>query len=116
MAADLRNAKVAIFAFGMPGCPHCEEYLPRLEAAVQQAGQPFHPYGLGDSIVPEKIPVVILDASSTHPLIQTFADRLKVEAVPVSFIATRSGEIIRAEGSLTQDQIKALLLLARSHL
>jgi thiol-disulfide isomerase/thioredoxin len=113
-SSDIRNYSVAIIAFGMEGCPHCEEYLPRLVAAVQQAGKPFAIYQQGQFISTDSIPVIIMDAASNHPTVKNTADSLRVESVPVTFLRT-SPNLTRFEGALTPDQIKALLILAKSH-
>lgn len=120
MSSDIRDANVAIIAFGMTECPACENYMPRLERITQQAGAPFFIYQKGLEISPDKIPVLMLNVASQDSTIQSLANDLEVESVPASFVfifkKRKPVDVVRAEGSLSDQQIGAMLSIARSKL
>jgi len=108
---DLRNTKVLIAVFAMPGCGACDEYLPRFGRQVrrfQQAGAPFHIWHPGDEIVPGMIPVLIYDAAADNAELQAFADRLKIVATPTTAMLTRPS-VVKVEGAIDDAQIEQLL-------
>jgi thioredoxin-like negative regulator of GroEL len=79
--------------FTLEGCGACAEYKPRFaKLAAPYAGH---------------VPVVYADADD--PQYADLANRLNVEAVPVTFVLRRPRGMIRLTGSSTDAQITWLL-------
>lgn len=111
----LRNVNVFIVVFAMPGCPACEDYLPRFRrhvAALQRQGHPFAYFSPDRPVSTSSIPVAIYDAGSEDPGIQAFADQHRVTGLPTTLILTRYHGIQRYEGSVSDKDILAGLRLA----
>lgn len=96
----------------MPGCPACEDHLPRLLRQIegyQRFGHPFVIYELGYQLQPGEIPVFIYDATSKDPSVQAFADQHKVSGVPCTLVLPKYGYGTKHEGSMSDRQIYDLL-------
>ena len=112
---DLRNVRVIVVVFAMPGCGACDDYLPKFMHAVRQHqrwGAPFHVWRPGLPIHPGTIPVLLYDAASPDPALQDFADRLQIEATPTTAVLGRRS-VHKVEGSLGPMEIDNLLYVAR---
>ena len=90
---DPRTSPVVIVLFTLDGCGACAEYKPRFQKLAAAANLP--------------IPVIYADADD--PKFSGLADRLKVEAVPVTFVLRRPRGLIRLTGASTDAQITWLL-------
>lgn len=111
MSQDL-NANIVIVVFAMPGCPACEDYIPRLYQQIggfQKLGHPFVIYELGKSLKPGQIPILVYDASARDPGVQAFADQHGVSGLPTTLLLPKVGFPAKYEGGLGNDQIYALL-------
>lgn len=111
---SLEGVKVIVFVFGMEGCPACEHYVPRMQHEASQLaaqGFPFvvDPHG---PIAPGSIPILFYDAASEDKTVQALADRYNVRATPTTIVATRGPGSIKCEGSLANNQIQWLLMMA----
>ncbi len=111
---DLDHSNVVVLVFGMEGCGACEHYIPRLVAeaeALRQAGYPIvvNPSG---QLPPNAVPVMIYDAASPDGAVQRLADRFVVSATPSTIVACRGPGSFKCEGSLANNQIQWLLLMA----
>lgn len=115
MIPDLRNTKVLVVVWAMPGCGACDEYLPMfLErvAAFQKAGAPFHVWSPGQPIKNGEIPVLLYDAASDNEELQNFADKLKITATPTTCVLLRYGST-KLEGSIPQADVDQVLEAAQ---
>ena len=111
---DLANTKVVVIVFGMEGCGACEHYIPRLKAeATQLAAQGF-PFVVEPmtQLAPMQIPIMFYDAASEDKSVQQLADRYEVHATPTTIVAVRGPGSYKAEGSLANNQIQWLLMMA----
>jgi thiol-disulfide isomerase/thioredoxin len=115
LVPDLRNTRVLVVVWAMPGCGACDDYLPiflqQVEAHRQQ-GAPFHVWSPGRQIKPGEIPVLLYDASSENEELQDFADRLKVTATPTTYVLTHWGTT-KVEGAVDANEIDKLLNTAQ---
>jgi thiol-disulfide isomerase/thioredoxin len=111
---NLDGTKVVVFVFGMEGCPACEHYIPRLQnEATQLAAQGF-PFVVDPQgpIAPGAIPILFYDAASEDKSVQQLADRYQVHATPTTIVAARGPGSFKVEGSLANNQIQWLLMMA----
>lgn len=111
---DLDHIPLLVVVFAMPECGACEAYLPRFERKVNHDGA-FQFYWPEATMDGHKIPVFVFDVSSASPKVQQFADRFAVSATPTTVVVKRPGGVLKAEGSLSDAQIDALLGLAKQH-
>jgi thiol-disulfide isomerase/thioredoxin len=112
---DLRNTRVIVVVWAMPGCGACDEYLPMFLKQVhahRAHGAPFHVWSPGKPIEPGEIPVLLYDAASENEELQEFADRLGVSATPTTFMLTRYG-VSKAEGAVSPSEVDQLLYAAQ---
>lgn len=113
--SDLDHTKVVLVVFAMPGCPACEDYLPRLYKAVevyQSYGHPFVVYDLGMRLQPGQIPVVVYDSTSQNAELQAFADQHKISGLPTTLLLPQRGRSGRWEGGLNDADIYSILRFA----
>ena len=112
---SLENTNVVIVVFAMPGCPACEDYLPRLHKQIdgyRKLGYPFIVHD-GESELPvAAIPILIYDATSQDQSVQSFADRHKITGLPTTIVLPRYGVVTKYEGTLTNEQIYGILNMA----
>jgi len=88
------NAVIVVFA--MKECPACSDYMPRFQTiAGQFAG---------------RVPYQILDANA--PGVQELADRFSIEATPTTLVLRKPVGAIKAEGSLSDNEILRLFNIA----
>ncbi len=90
---DLNGHNVVVILFKMEGCPACEEYEPRFRQIASSYQGCF--------------PILIVDAAD--PSITPMADRLKVHAIPATFVLRRPTGVIRAEGNIENDELTWML-------
>jgi hypothetical protein len=112
---ELSNQRALIVIWAMGECPACESYLPRFLAeveALKQQGYPFFVYEAGQPIPPGSIPVLIYDAASPNVDVQAFADKYQVTATPTTMVLTRGAGSFKVEGSLANNQIAWVLMMA----
>lgn len=112
---SLENANAVIVLFVMDGCPHCDEYKPRLFRqidAFQRHGQPFVYYDNGMMIQRGHIPVVVLDGNSDDDSIVDIAERYNVEAMPTTILLSRTSTPIKVEGAVEDREIYNILASA----
>jgi thiol-disulfide isomerase/thioredoxin len=109
---DLSQTSVVVVVFAMHGCPPCDEYLPRLMAAVGKAGAPFVVWSPGQTLSRGQIPVLLYDAASEDPQLSAFADKLAVTSTPSTYVMTRSGTT-KIEGSIDDATIDRALAWAQ---
>lgn len=93
---DPRTSPVVVVLFTLEGCPACEEYKPRF-AKIAKMYQQY-------------VPVILADAND--PKFADLAERLKVEAVPATFMLRRPRGMIRMVGGVPDHQIHWLLSTA----
>lgn len=112
---SLDTQKAIVIVFGMHECPACEHYIPRLAESVERLrGQGF-PFVLAqgpEPISPEAIPVLVYDAASPDVDVQKLADRFEVHATPTTIVACRGPGSFKIEGSLADNQIEWVLMMA----
>ncbi len=116
LVPDLRNTRVIVVVWAMPGCGACDDYLPKFLARVDafnQNGAPFLVWSPGKAIAPGQIPVLLYDAASTDAELQDFADKLKVTATPTTCVLTH-WNTSKIEGAVPEDQIDEILMAAQS--
>lgn len=116
--SPLANVFVVVAVFAMPECGHCEEYVPRFLAKVEEyrkKGYPFVVYKPGVAFPNGAIPVLVLDVSTNNDELQTYANRFAVSATPTTVVQKRSGGVLKTEGALSDVQIDGLLGLAHLH-
>jgi thiol-disulfide isomerase/thioredoxin len=109
---DLGQARAVIVVFAMPGCPACEEYLPKLDRWVQahrRVGHPFEYYDLQRGVRDGAIPIAIIDITSPDPGIQAYADQNRLNAMPTTLSFVRGRTVARHEGGLEDREIDQLL-------
>lgn len=95
----------------MPGCDHCDEYMPRFEAmmkAYQKVGVPFQVVQPNVAITDGAIPVAFYDASSADAELQAFCDRVGVSGTPLTVLMTRRG-MTKHEGAVDDNEIAQIL-------
>jgi hypothetical protein len=115
MIPDLKNTRVLVVVWAMPGCGACDEYLPMLLKQIEahkSHGAPFHIWSPGKAIEPGEIPVLLYDAASEDEELQEFADRLGVSATPTTYLLTRYGTS-KIEGAVPSSDIDQLLYAAQ---
>lgn len=109
---DLRNTRVLVVVWAMPGCGACDQYLPVLTKrinALKRQGAPFHIWAPGDVLSSGQIPVMFYDASAENEELQAFADQLGVTATPSTYVLTKNGTT-KVEGALPPEEIDKLLV------
>jgi len=117
---DLSACKVVVYVFAMDGCPACEHYLPRFTAEAQMLNEQFQREGqhtrfwINPEVSPPAgvIPVFVYDAASPDANVQALADQFGVQATPTTVIAVRGPGSFKCEGSLANNQIRWILLMA----
>jgi len=112
---DLRPAKAVLIVFAMPGCPACDDYLPRFKrqvAAFQQYGHRFAFRAAGQPVERGTIPIFVYDASSPDPGLQQLADQYGVSGVPATILLTRYHGTKQLDGSVPDSEIYDTLLHA----
>jgi thiol-disulfide isomerase/thioredoxin len=112
---ELNGQHVVIAIFAMGECPACESYLPRFLVeveALRQQGFPFVVYVEGQPIPQGAIPVLVYDAASPNVDVQAFADKYGVTATPTTLVLSRGIGSFKAEGSLANNQIQWILMMA----
>jgi thioredoxin-like negative regulator of GroEL len=92
----VNNSRVVVVVFTIAGCEACEEYKPRFRRLAQH----YQPY----------VPIMMFDAND--PQCTDLANRLKVHAVPATFVLRRPTGLIRIEGGIPDSQIAWLLGVA----
>lgn len=108
---DLRNTRVLVVVWAMPGCGACDDYLPKFLARVdafRAQGVPFNVWAPGQPLLATDIPVLLYDAASKDEELQDFADKLKVTATPTTCVLTRSNTA-KIEGAVPDDEIDQIL-------
>jgi len=113
--ADLHHINVVLIVFAMPGCPACEDYLPRFRrqvVAFQRYHHPFVFHTEGAPVASGTIPICVFDSASTDPGVQALADQHHVSALPTTVLATRYYGNERLEGALSDREIYDLLVRA----
>lgn len=112
---SLDQTKALILVFGLPDCPACEEYVPRLTRQIEgfiAYGQPFVLYDNKQPLKPGQIPVIILDAGVDDPNVQALADQHQVEGLPTTVLMTQKHGHYKELGALDDQQIYKLLTTA----
>lgn len=112
MSTSLEHTNVVLVVFAMPGCPACEEYLPKLYKAVEvykSHGHPFVVYELGMTLQRGQIPVVVYDSTSQDPEVQAFADQHNISGLPTTLMLPKRGRSGRWEGGLADADIYSIL-------
>lgn len=116
MSASLEHTRALIVVFAMPGCPACEEYVPRLERQVEgfkNLGHPINFHEAGAEIVPRTIPILVYDTTSKDAELVALCDVHKITNLPTTLLMTRQGTS-RIEGGLNDQQIYEMLSAAVS--
>lgn len=114
MPATLEHTKALIVIFAMPGCPACEDYIPRLERQVEgfkNLGHPFRFHDAGGAIVPREIPILVYDTTSKDAELVALCDVHKITNLPTTLLMTRQG-VQRIEGGLSDQQVYEMLSTA----
>lgn len=115
---NLGEQNVVVIVFAMRDCPACEHYLPRFTAEAQALNGQLAAQGVSFVINPETqpppgtIPVLVYDAAADDAEVQKLADRFGVQATPTTIIAARGPGSFKVEGSLANNQIQWVLLMA----
>lgn len=110
---DLAQTNVVVIVFGMEGCGACEHYIPRLKTEAEQLALQGFPFVVQPtSLIPGQIPILFYDAASDDKTVQQLADRYEVHATPTTIVAARGPGSFKAEGSLANNQIQWLLMMA----
>lgn len=126
MKLDLTPYRVVIFVFGMPECPACENYVPRLIERVQQWNADNQQRGTpppfqvvtdeqaiaGVALQPGVVPIIFLDVSSTDKAIDDLANRCHVQATPSTVLMVRGPGTYRVDGALPTGHIDQILQAA----
>jgi len=113
--SDLSQTQVVLIIFAMPGCPACEDYMPRFERQVvgfQRFGAPFVYHRARRAIPRGAIPIAIYDATSDDQELQALADQYGVTGMPTTMLVTRYQGMQKHEGTLDDDEIYRLLMAA----
>lgn len=92
----MNNSRVVVVVFTIDGCEACEEYKPRF----RRIAQPYQ----------TSIPIFMMNAND--PQNAELANRLKVAAVPATFVMRKPSGVIRIEGAIPDSQIAWLLGVA----
>lgn len=109
---NVAQCRAVIVVFAMPGCPACEDYKPRLEREIERwraHGAPFVIADQARTFAATEIPIVLLDAQSADPAIQTLADQHAIEGLPTTLLFRRYAPPMKLEGALDDAQICGLL-------
>lgn len=119
---DLSPFNVAVFVFGMPDCPACESFVPRMQKCIedrQRRGQPFRIYDpeleRSSPIPPRYVPIIFLDVATDDKTIQDLADRLKISGTPSTVMMLRGPGTVKFEGDLPTGNIEQILDAALEH-
>lgn len=114
----LDEQKVVVLVFAMHGCPACDHYLPRFITEADALSRQLAPQGIAFVVNPEAqppagtIPVLVFDAAADDAEVQKLADRFGVQATPTTVVAARGPGSFKVEGSLANNQIQWVLLMA----
>jgi hypothetical protein len=109
---SLENTNIVIVVFAMPGCPACDDYLPRLHKQIAhyaKLGYPFIVHDGESDLAAGSIPILIYDATAKDESVQSFADRHKITGLPTTILLPRYGVTTKYEGTLTNEQIYGIL-------
>lgn len=111
---DIGQHPAVIFVFAMGECPACEHYLPRLAAETETLKAQGYAFEINPTGPPADgaIPIFIYDAASPDVDVQKLADRYGVSATPTTIVAMRSGGVMKFEGSMANNQIQWVLIMA----
>ncbi len=115
---DLDAQQVVVIVFAMHDCPACEHYLPRFTHEAAQLSAQLSERGCSFVVNPETqppqgvIPVFVFDAASDDAAVQKLADRFGVTATPTTIVAVRGPGSFKIEGSLANNQIQWVLVMA----
>lgn len=90
---DLSRTNVVVIVFVMEGCGACHDYLPRL----REIGKGY-----------PGVPVVIQDVGKMTDEVQNTADRFNVSATPTTIVAKRGPGFVKAEGAVSDAEIRDL--------
>jgi thiol-disulfide isomerase/thioredoxin len=93
---DLRGKNVVVLVFAMPGCEHCEEFLPRFAPKAQ-------PY------INQGVPIFYYDLASEDASVQSIADRYEIMAAPTTLVLKRGNGSMKISGSYSNTDIDRLL-------
>ncbi len=115
---NLESQNVVVYVFAMHECPACEHFLPRFIAEAEALNATLAPQGISFVVnpmtqpPPRSIPILVFDAAAQDDAVQKLADRYSVTATPTTIVATRGPGSFKCEGSLANNQIQWLLLMA----
>lgn len=115
---NLEEQKVVVFVFAMHGCPACDHYLPRFTAEADALNKQLGEQGVAFVVNPEMqppagtIPVFVFDAAAQDAEVQKLADKFGVTATPTTVLAVRGPGTFKVEGSLANNQIQWILMMA----
>lgn len=115
---SLEAQRAVVLIFAMEDCPACESYIPRVVAEIQALNGQLAAQGTSFVVNPETqpepgtVPVFLYDAASPDPEVQKLADRFGVTATPTTVVAARGTGAFKAEGSLANNQIQWILMMA----
>ena len=82
----------AVFVFAQPGCPACEDYVPRFQRRAAGAPYPVGIYHLGSGGRGDEM-----------------ANKFRVSAAPTTVVMTRRGQLQKHVGALADNVIERLL-------
>ena len=91
----MSNCIIAVI--GMPGCPACEEHMPRVQVAAAR-----HP----------GVQVYIINAESQAPEAQAFLNKYGIQATPTTLVLRRPVGVIKREGALEDAELEGLFQIA----
>lgn len=111
---NLESQKVVVFVFAMHQCPACEHFLPRFTAEANALAAQGITFVINpdEQPPPGAIPVFVYDAATEDPEVQKLADRFGVSATPTTIVAAKGPGSFKCEGSMANNQIQWLLLMA----
>jgi len=112
---DLAPHRCLIAVFTLEGCGHCEIYLPRLKARVEQLQKQGFSIELPEADqAPEgrAVLVMVYDLSKGDHTVQRFADRFQVEGTPTTVVLPRGHGAFKIDSSLSDSQIDRMLEIA----
>lgn len=93
------DAPVMVIVASQPGCPACDDYLPRFE----RLAAPYAAQGL---------PILHIDTNDERPEAQVWMDRARVTSTPSTYVVQhlrRGGRAWKVEGAVDDATIAQLL-------